>query len=530
MKHLPNIVVGWAPWHSARPRIDLRLTLAALIVAVMAGGCGRAQPEVPAFATSPTPGPNLEATVVAEVQARIGPGAAMAPSPTPLPVTATKDLVSFARSYAEMTADMEQLHTAIDEWRGGLISCEASSMLVSLRGFASGIGSVASKARALPRTRNVRELSDRLVSAVEQEEETVRMLRDGWRPDDQTALENVAVQRASALGVLREVQDEVLDFQESTTPPERARIEEFALALESLNSGWDEFRAKYDSFRSREPHLTSTAVVVQLSDLVEQFRGLVEAARGLPDYRAPAGVARLVAEAVEAEDLALRRLRGTFEKSANASDLQVQHPVKQPPPASEGETNPAPAKEGSATQGGDAFVAKDPRLFDEFDAQLARSNALRRQARSELFMLLEGSSDEARSEAAKFSQQLQLLQREWKAFHEGYDEWRRTEGGCDRTKAAETLAQLTSRFAALTATARQLPGGSLLGTFRELMVEASETEEFSFRELRDSWRPFDVEVYKRFEGRRSAAAKLRRQVVTGLKQLLDQHEVTVPSS
>ena len=145
-------------------------------------------------------------------------------------------------------------------------------------------------------------------------------------------------------------------------------------------------------------------------------------------------------------------------------------------------------------------------------------------------LLFEGSSDEARSEAAKFAQQLDLLERDWNAFHDGFDEWRRTEGGCDRTKAAETLAQLTSRFASLTAMARQFPGGSLLGALRELMVEASETEGLSFRDLRNSWRPFDVVVYEQFEDRKRVAAKLRRQVVTGLRQLLDQHDVTVPGS
>ena len=76
--------------------------------------------------------------------------------------------------------------------------------------------------------------------------------------------------------------------------------------------------------------------------------------------------------------------------------------------------------------------------------------------------------------------------------------------------------------------ARGIPGGPLLGSLRELFVEAVESEESGIRDLRNTWRPFDVAVYQAFEARRTAAARLRRQVETGLALLLAEHDIRLP--
>ena len=72
--------------------------------------------------------------------------------------------------------------------------------------------------------------------------------------------------------------------------------------------------------------------------------------------------------------------------------------------------------------------------------------------------LLEGLDDEHISEivqeldsddaadVASFDGAYQTLLVEWDAFHDRYDEWRRTEGGCDRTKAIEDLGRFSLQF------------------------------------------------------------------------------------
>ena len=74
-----------------------------------------------------------------------------------------------------------------------------------------------------------------------------------------------------------------------------------------------------------------------------------------------------------------------------------------------------------------------------------------------------------------------------------------------------------------------MSGAAVLGPLRELLVEAAEIEEGGLHDLRGSWRPFDSDVYTAHEGRRASAARLLRQVATGLQNLLDQHDIPAPA-
>ena len=69
-----------------------------------------------------------------------------------------------------------------------------------------------------------------------------------------------------------------------------------------------------------------------------------------------------------------------------------------------------------------------------------------------------------------------------------------------------------------------------MGPLRELLVEAAELQEEGLKNLGNTWRPFDVEVYGAFEGQRTSAARLLRQVAVGLDALLVCHEIPAPRS
>ena len=506
--------------HDARRVMRISYVLGLLAGALLISACGSSDAP-PTPAVTPTPGPDIEATVVAEVQARLGSAAIGTPTAVPLAPAARSGIVTFAASHRQIIDDWDAFHSDFDAWRDGLIACDASSAQVTLRRAAATIDSIASTARSLPRSSSVRELADKIIVAAESEAEALRQLRDGWQPNDPTIYESVATVRSVAQALRREAQDALSDLQELTAASSRASVQTYSVAFRDLGSGWDNFRRDYDSFRTKEPGLTSSQIVAELGELIDDFRLIVVAVRELPADEATREVTLALAQAAEAEDLALRRLRGTFQRSTGAPGDASQEPTPIP--------EEAPTSDGASASDGTGFAQRDPALLGAFDVQLAVGNALRRQAVQMMEDLLEDTSSESQVSVDEFAQQYDLLLAQWDRFHAGYDKWRGTEGGCDQSAAVTTLGQFTSELAAITRNTRGLPGGTMLGPLRELMVEAAELEEEGLRTLRNAWRPFDVDVYKAFDGRRNSSARLLRQVVVGLDALLARHDIPAPA-
>ena len=395
--------------------------LGTLVAALLIGACGRTAP-APAAQATPAPTPNIEATVVAEVQARLRSATALTPTPVALPSAAREDVMAFATSRGQLVHDWDQLHVGFDTWRDGLIDCDVRSVEATLREFASTIGGLALQAGALPRSASVRELADKLVAGTEGEAEAVRQLRDGWQPEDPTTFENVERARSTALALQREMQDSLSDLQERTSPSSRAHVQTYSVSFAVLSGQWDEFRSNYDSFRTREPSLSSFEVVANLGQLVDEFRSIVVAVRDLPTDDVTRDVSTFLAQAAEAEDLALRKLRGSFQLTEGVSGGEAQAP---PPDGEPGTPDPDGT---SGASSGPVFTPSDPGLFDAFDAHLAESNALQRRAAQELADIVEETTSEAKAAVDEFARQYGLLLARWDRFHGDYDEWRRTEG------------------------------------------------------------------------------------------------------
>ena len=116
----------------------LRLLLGGVAVALLLGACDRGTPAPTATPADTTPIPDIEATVVAEVQARLKAAPAVVDVGPVGPVSAAtvESISAFAASHREITRDWEKFHVAFDAWRNGLVVCDASSVEVSLRAFA----------------------------------------------------------------------------------------------------------------------------------------------------------------------------------------------------------------------------------------------------------------------------------------------------------------------------------------------------------------------------------------------------------
>ena len=522
---------------------------------LLALACSSPQPAAVSSLGAPTPTPNVPATAAAQS------APAGAPTPTQVPAQVSQTALDFATGHRDISQRWDRFHKELDSWRQGLASCDPSSVQVALRGFAGASAGITQTARGLPRTSPVRRLSDRLIQAAEREEQALRLLRDTWpaeggsqavasapssnsngangssgdtdensNPDQPASggFEGVDQARSAASLLRQQVADDLTDLQEETSTSSQSQVLEFATDFQNLSSDWNQFHQDYDAFRASEGALSSADTVARLGALVAQFRDVVLAARDLPTDPATNSISVLVAEAVQAEDLALRRLRGTFQKSDEPGSNQAG--------GAEEPANGENAEEDSGetvsadTAATETFVAGDRSLFDLFDDQLVESNRLLRQAAQELAAVQEDVSQQSQAAVADFSNQYGALLQQWDGFRQDYDSWRRTEGGCDRAGAVAALGGFSLQFRDLAVSVGDLPRATFLRTLGELMVEAAQGEEQALRALRNTWRPFDPQVFQTLDRSRNNSAKLRRQVDLGLQELLERFGLSLPQA
>jgi hypothetical protein len=319
----------------------------------------------------------------------------------------------------------------------------------------------------------------------------------------------VQVARSAAAALRKEVADALTDRAAKTTLASLSEVATFWEGFKAVASSWDEFHIEYDSLRSQQDGLSSTEKTQRLGKLVDRFRDIVAAVRALPANVATDAVAEKLAKAAGEEDLLLRKLRGVLPKT-DAPEVVA-------------------GAEAEAKEAGDAKAASDSSTasrFDEFDDQLVKTNAARRQAGLDLITVVDDLSTETQAEVDEFIGKYNPLIRLWDKFHRDYDDWGRTEGGCDRSKAIDALGQFNLAFAKIVGNVRGLPSATSLRPLGEILVEAAEREESALRGLRKSWQPFDVSVFDRLDGERNSAGKLRRQVTVGVQDLLERYRIS----
>lgn len=490
------------------------------------------------------------------------------PTPTAVPATTVEATRDFAQGYEDIIAGLDRLHGRFDSWQAGLIDCTQAAVQSDLLEFAGRFASITQSARELTRASASRELSDKLIEAAEAEDQALRHFRDMWQPADTNSAngsdgdseapgdedstngngadasttssrtaagevplaEQVDEARSSSAAILREVTDVLTDMEERNTASAKELMDDFVLAFQAANTRWDLYHQEYDSFRADEPSLNSTDVVKRLSDLVAKFRDVMVAVRELPRLDATREVAGLMAEAADAEDLAMRNLRATFQKSDEdePASSDSSSDVLDPEASVDGLDGESSSENGTETVSG-SFVADDPSLFSAYESQIVSSNTTRRAALDAMDQITRTLSEDHQSGLAAFNAEYQSLVGDWNAFHQDYDEWRRTEGGCDREKAVETLVGFGVEMGRIAVSARNLPSTSVLRPLEELLVEAVQREETAIRELSDSWRPFDSSVYQVHHEERLAAGKLTRQVGVGIRKLMEQYGIVLGS-
>ncbi len=515
-----------------KPKATLFHLLGFVVLQLLVAGCGSTEP-----APAPTEGPTSTPLVQPAAQLQPQAGQLETRTATPVPALEREVVLEFVTGHRDITRDWEQFHADFASWRQGLIACDASSVEVALRQFAARFIRVAEATKSLPRHRIVRELADKVSTAVEREEQAIRRLRGSRQPDAPAVFENenpatttqlglqghLEMERSAATALRVEVEDNLSDLQVSTSLSSRAQVGAFSGAFQQLTSDWDEFHRRYDSFRADEPQLSSSETARRLSQLVEEFSDVVIAVRQLPTSEPTRQVSQILAQAVEDEELALRKLRGSF------GEVAPESPPKEPDePIAPPDQPSAPPDQPSAPEEEAISTPHDSTPFDALDGQLVRSNALIRQAIQELADVSSNTSEDSEAAVAGFASQYHSLSQEWDDFHKDYDDWRMSEGGCDRSKSIAVLGQFTIRFGELANEVRALPRAAFLRPLGELLVEAVEREQNALIGLRNTWRPFDSGVYKTLEQKRTQARRLRRQVTAGIQDLLARYDISAP--
>ena len=487
------------------------------------------------------------------------------PTATPVPAAAKQVALEYAGGHKAVDQDWERFRAEFDTWRTGLISCDASSVSVRLQQFAGDFAGITEAARDLPRTSAVRGMADRLIQAAEGEEEALRALRDTWilgspagrsagsdgtssgsedqnessansgRPGRLSAFESVDIARSEASVLQKEVVDELSDRLARVSS--QAEVVAFNEEFQEIALAWDQFHQDYDSFRAQEGNLTSAETVHLLSQIVDQFRNVVASVRQLPTFESTRRSAQILADAAQEEETALRNLRDTFQLSGGEPSGRGKEAASESIPEAEGtgegesqgpevslgEGESQGSEESTGEAPGSVFIAEDPGLFNTFTRQLVKSNEARRQAQLELADVLDEVSSRSRNEVQDFEEKYQLLVAGWDSFHQSYDQWRKTEGGCDRAEVVSDLGRFSLQFSDIASKVRDLPRATSLRPMGELFVEAARLEEQALKELRNSWRPFDDGAFQGLDRERGTADKLRRQVTLGVQELLERY-------
>ena len=269
---------GRAPRGLALRRVVLALTAGALLVLALA------------CSTAATPAPPV-------IPVQNAP-----PAPTPVPPEAKQTAQEFAQAHLQIEQDWDQIHNDFDQWRAGLASCAPAAADEALRGFASDFSAITRQAGNLPRSAETRGLADVLIEAAQDEETSLRRLRDRWHPDDDL-FEAVDERRSMSLTAQTQVVDgldDLLDPGDVETTEEL--LQDFSERLDDIGEDWEAIHTAYLKLRENEQDLSQATIVMELESILDDLAAIREAIDELPSAPFTKSTIRSLAKAVEKEE------------------------------------------------------------------------------------------------------------------------------------------------------------------------------------------------------------------------------------
>ena len=425
--------------------------------------------------------------------------------PTPLPANARVVTDDFVEQQVTIMGEWDALHRTFDQWRTGLTDCHSSAAYEALRGFAVDFTVVTQTARGLPRNSHTLTLADALIDAAEQEEAAYRTLRDRWQPNNLSFFEAVEQSSAHSSNVQRQVVDDITElreqFEDAPTPDEAERLRQM---FNVLRAEWKGFHDDYEA-------LLRAAATLQDQE-GSGVAGLGEGNAGL--------ALEAVASQATGEELGqvLERLADLPREFELIADSVDRLPYLKVVEATIDSMNEAAQAEMESLQVlADSFEDMKVLTTAQVEVSIERSEDVLAEASAVIKGIDDEDPAENLSKLLDFENSYEKLVARWGDFHTQFNGWRKNEGGCDRTKVLGELDGFILEFTELGLKVRDLPQASHLLPIYNLLTDAAEREEGAIRALRNSWRPFIVDVFKAVDQERDNSSRLRREAGIALQ-------------
>ena len=434
-------------------------------------------------------------------------------APTALPAEALAAVDEFASQRATLDEEWGQIREEFDEWSAGLTACLPSSMHQALNGFAIEFNGVTERARNLTRTQTTGELADILIAAAEEEAAAYRQLRDRWQPNNVALFEAVEAQRTEAAQAHGQAADRAIELRETfEDSPDAEAVEEFSLAFDKVKGDWQDLHDEYTELREEAESLEVQEVLDGLDELIKKLNAVIDALDELPHLDGTESAVDELLSAAKAERKELRTAakpkttKTTTTKSDSASKANAE--------GEEGED-----EKGSDTEKETVEETLELPDFTKADASVEEGETALKQTARTLRSIADVDVEESLGELAAFNSEHRRLRSAWDDFHDEYNAWRESEGGCNRADVIGELHHFSLQMSSLARDARALPQTGFLLPMYTLMVEAAEREETAMRTLRYTWQPFTVDAFKGLHEQRIVTDGLRRETAIGLEEL-----------
>ena len=377
----------------------------------------------------------------------------------------------------------------------------------ALQDFAVSFNVVTEQARDLPRAEVTRELADSLITAAEAEETAFRQLRDHWQPNSPSIFEAVEQSRSEAASAQRQVEDQAEELREEldemTDPRELRAVGKLSVALGPISDAWTGIHDDYEVLWRVAADLDDAEIISRLGGLIERFRSLMDDVDRLPDSNVVEDEIEMLRRAAKAESSSLSGLVETLAKA----DEMVPSAIGIP-----------------ALPEGDETTPSIELHLEAMNAAIDEAEAILRDTKRTIREILDGSASEDLDEVISFVSEYEMLRENWNAFHERYNQWRRTEGGCDRGEVLQSVGQLKARIGDIGRRVRDLPQSGYLLSVYNLLVDAADREEGAIRVLQNTWQPFTVDAFIAVDRERDNANGLRREASIALQELRSRAE------
>lgn len=451
-----------------------------------------------------------------------------AAEPTALPASVQAAVDDFARQRAIIDNEWTLLHDDFDQWSAGLTACMPNAMAGALNDFAIEFNSVTEQARSLVRTQATGELADILIEAAEGEEAAFRQLRDHWQPNNVALFEQVEEQRVQAAHAQKEAEDRAIELRqtfEDAPDPETTR--EFSASFDQIKKDWGTIHDAYADLRDDAEDSEVDDVLAGLEEIAGGLDAVVDALGELPELDGAEDAVDALLDAAKAQRKAFRAAAKPPEAEAKpdastseeeAADAEDSADTEDATEGAE-ETEDTADTEATTDSAEDADAAVDLPDFEPLDEGVEKSETALKDAGRVVRSITDLDMEQNLADLGDFYNDYGRLRSQWNGFHARYNDWRKSEGGCDRAGAIAELDDFSRRSGGISRDVQALPQSGYLLPMYTLLAEAAAIEENALRTLRYTWQPFTIDAFKAVSQERTNADRLRREADIALQEL-----------